>query len=177
MIKFSRRRVTGVGIALAAWFCTQPALARAPAPISIATLVERAQIEDMIKRYYYDLGHGSPETYTTFYTDDGELVLGKSVFKGRDNIIAAYKAAGGDGSRRRAYAFNIAISNLLVTVQGDKATAKMIFTEYIADKQGDVPRILVQGREYSQLVKQRGEWKFAKRQIVGGTEAPADWSE
>lgn len=162
---------------LAASLQATPAAAREPKADAVATLIDRAQIQDMITRYYDDLGHGSVEGYTAFYADDGEMVLGGKSYKGKDEIIAAYKAAAGDGSRRRAFAFNIAVNNVLVTLHGDKASVKLIFTEYIAEKQGDAMRILVQGREFSQLVKQRGEWKFAKRQIVRGAEPPPGWTE
>jgi uncharacterized protein (TIGR02246 family) len=150
--------------------------ARAQAPaVTAQALADRAEIADLITRYYYNLGHSSADAFAAFYADDAELVLGKQVFKGKEGIESAYKGTA-DSPQRKAYAFNITISNPLVTVRGDTATAQIIFTEFLTDKQGDPPRVIVQGREYDWLVKQNGKWRFKKRQIMPGAQSPEGWT-
>jgi ketosteroid isomerase-like protein len=141
------------------------------------TLVERAQVQDLITRYYYNFGKESARSMPDFYADDAELILGDTHFKGKDGIAKAYSHPGGDSPMSKAYSFNVTISNPLIVVHGDTATAELIFTEYLIDKQGEAPHIRTQGREYSTFVKVDGKWRYKTRQIKGGTDAPDGWKE
>jgi ketosteroid isomerase-like protein len=140
-------------------------------------LIDRAQIQDLITRYYYNFGKTSPESFTDFYADDAELILGATHFKGKAGIAEAYRRAGGNSPSRKAYSFNVTISNPLIIVHGDTATAQLIFTEFLIQKQGDPPRVTTQGREYATFVKANGQWRYRTRQIKGGTEPPEGWKE
>jgi hypothetical protein len=139
----------------------------------------RAQIQDLITRYYYNFGRESPENFTDFYADDGELILGTTHYKGRDGIAKAYgrRPPGSGGPPPKRYSFNVTISNPLIVVHGDTATSELIFTEYVIDKQGDAPRVTTQGREYATFVKTHGEWRYKTRHIMGGNEPPEGWKE
>jgi hypothetical protein len=171
-------RAAGWGTALAAICVTAGAAAPVQAQkISAATLVDRAEIEDLLTRYYYNFGKAGGASFGAFYTDDAEMVLGKTSYKGRAAIEGAYKAlSGADIPQRKSFSFNVLMTNPLVVVQGNTATARLIFTEVVIDKQGDAPRVLVQGKEFDKLVKVNGEWRIAKRQIVGADQGPpSDW--
>jgi len=154
----------------------------APAPAQTAgaaTLVDRAQIQDLLTRYYYNFGKSGGESFGAFYTDDAEMVLGKTRYKGRAAIEGAYKGlANADIPQRKSFSFNVLMTNPLIVVHGATASARLIFTEVIIDKQGDAPRILTQGKEFDDLVKTKGEWRIARRQILGADQGPpADWHE
>ena len=156
-----------------------PAMAAQDAPMTLKTLLDRAQIEDLLTRYYYNLGHGSADSFPNFYADDAELVLGANTYKGRQGIESAYSAGRQPAAANpiaSAFSFNVSVSNPLIVVHGDTATAQLIFTEVIIDKQGAAPRLLAQGREYDNLVKIKGQWRYKKRQIVAGTQPPAGWT-
>jgi ketosteroid isomerase-like protein len=140
-------------------------------------LADRAQIHDLITRYYYNFGNENSESFADFYADDAELILGTTRYKGRDGIAKAYRRAGGDSSIQKAYSFNVTISNPLIVVHGNTATAQLIFTEFLIEKQGDAPRVRTQGREYSTFVKVNGHWRYKTRQIKGGTQPPQGWKE
>lgn len=138
-------------------------------------LSSRVQIQQLITRYYYNFGKSSPESFSRFYAKGAELILGAAHFKGRAQIAKAYEQAGKKGPARKAYAFNVTISNPLILVHGKTATAELIFTEFVTQKKGEAPRIRTQGREYSTFVKVNGHWRYKKRQITGGTEPPKGW--
>lgn len=144
--------------------------------ITAQSLIDRAQIQDLITRYYYNFGKENPESFPDFYTDDAELILGATHFKGSDGIAKAY-SGGGNGPAQGAYSFNVTISNPLIVVHGNTASAQLTFTEFLIDKQGDPPRVLTQGREYGTFVKAHGQWRYKTRQIKGGTEPPEGWKE
>jgi len=151
----------------------------AQAEVTAATLVDRANIEDLLSRYYYNLGHSSPDSLGMFYTDDAEMILGTTSYKGKAGIEGAYKGlANADIPQRKSFSFNVLLSNPLVTVHGNTATARIIFTEVIIDKKGDAPRILVQGKEFDSLAKVKGQWRFTKREIRGAEQGPPDgWKD
>jgi hypothetical protein len=166
------------------------ALACALLPLSVAvsaqiaqpaltaqTLIDRAEIEDMLTRYVTELGHAGTDSYIKYYAEDAELVLGSKTYKGHAGIADAYAAARATpgNTRGTAFAFNTLLSNPMIVVRGDTATAHFIFTEVLIDKPQAPPRILVQGHEYDTLVRMNGKWQFRKRQIVSSAAAPAGW--
>ena len=136
--------------------------------------IDHAQIEDLLSRYYWNFGGGS-ESFTSFYTSDAELVLGPKTYKGTAGIESAYAGVPKDAPQRKSYSFNVLMGNPLIVVHGDTATAQLVFTEIIIDKQGDPPRILTQGREFDHLARQKGAWRISKRQIMGAADKPTDW--
>lgn len=174
----SAGRLCSAGIMAAALMLSvgTPAAAQA---VTAETLVDRAQIEDLLTRYYNGLGRAGDRNFGIFYTDDAEMILGTTSYKGRAAIEGAYEAlAGADIPQRKAFSFTILMTNPLIVVHGTTATARLIFTEIVIDKQGDAPRMLTQGREFDHLVKVDGQWRIAKRQIVGAEQGPpADWQD
>lgn len=168
--------LSALGIACCLVLAHSPVARAQDGAITAQTLVDRAQIEDLLTRYYYNLGHGSPDSFSTFYADDAELILGPNRYKGKEGIEGAYKSAGQNSPGRKAFSFNVTLSNPLIIVHGDTATAQLIFTEIIIDTQGAAPRVLQQGREYDNFVKVNGQWRFKKRQILPGAQSPTGWT-
>jgi ketosteroid isomerase-like protein len=150
------------------------------AEITAATLVDRAQIQDLITRYYNNFGRENAENFADFYTDDAELILGERHFKGKDGIMTAYGRGPGQTARPAPpprYSFIVTIGNPLIVVHGNTATAQLVYTEYEIEKQGDAPKVTRQGKEYSTFAKANGEWRYKTREIKGGTELPKGWKE
>lgn len=139
------------------------------------TLVDRAEISDLITRYYNNFGGGVEDKIGEFYAPDGEMILGAKHYKGITAIKGAYAAVPADAPQRKSFALNILISNLLVNVHGTTATARLVFTETLTEKQGEAPKILTQGREFDHLVKRGGRWLIASRQIMGANGVPEGW--
>ena len=148
--------------------------------VTAKTLVDRLQIQDLITRYYNNFGRENAENFADFYADDAELILGDRHYKGRDGIMQAYGRAPGQAPRPpppARYSFIVTISNPLVVVHGETATAQLVFTEYVIEKQGDPATVRTQGKEYGTFVKVDGHWRYKTRQIKGGTEPPEGWKE
>ncbi|KPL68843.1 hypothetical protein SZ64_12500 [Erythrobacter sp. SG61-1L] len=150
-----------------------PAMAREP--ITAQAVIDKAEIEDLLTRYYAQFGGGVEDHVGEYYAEDGEMVLGANSYKGIAAIKGAYAAVPADAPQRKSFALNILIGNPLITVSGDTATARLVFTEYVVDKQGDAPRILTMGREFDWLVKRNGKWLIQKRQIMGANGTPEGW--
>ncbi len=69
------------------------------------------------------------------------------------------------------------IGNPLIVVHGKTATAQLVFTEFVIEKQGEAPKLITQGKEFGTFVKNNGQWRYKTRQIKGGTEVPEGWKE
>jgi SnoaL-like protein len=148
--------------------------------VNAKTLVDRLQIQDLITRYYNNFGRDNAENFADFYADDAELILGERHFKGRDGIMQAYGRAPGQAPRPpppARYSFIVTIGNPLIVVHGETATAQLVYTEYVIEKQGDPVKVTTQGKEYGTFVKVDGHWRYKTRQIKGGTELPEGWKE
>ena len=169
------RTKTILALALALAPATQ--LAAKDAPLTAQALADRAQIEDLLTHYYWNFGNSKAESFGEYYTPDAEFVLGKNTYKGVKAIEAMYAAVPKDVPQRSAFALNILINNLLVTMHGNTATARLVFTETITQKEGDKPAILTQGREFDHLVKLKGKWLISKRQVMGANGIPEGWRD
>ena len=138
------------------------------------------QIQDLITRYYNNFGRENAENFADFYAEDAELILGERRFKGRNGIMEAYGRAPGQAPRPPPpprFSFIVAVDNPLIVVHGNTATAQLVYTEYVIEKQGDPVKVITQGKEYSNFVKVDGRWRYKTRLIKSGTELPEGWKE
>src|SRR5262245_8370709 len=77
-----------------------PALAQ---QVTMETLLDRIQIEDLLTRYYYDLSQGKAHQLSEYFTEDAVLDVDGTVAKGRDAIAKLYgggPARGADAAPR-----------------------------------------------------------------------------
>jgi hypothetical protein len=172
-----RKYLLGVAAALGLSLAPAGAALAQSEPMTAQALADRAAISDLLTRYYNNFGNGAESKVGEFYAEDGEMILGTRHYKGIEAIKGAYAAVPADAPQRSAFALNILISNMLVTVHGDTATARLVFTETLTRKQGEAPAILTQGREFDHLVKRGGRWLIASRQIMGANGVPEGWQD
>ena len=167
--------------AVAAVLMTAGAAFAPAAEVSSKTLVDRLQIQDLITRYYNNFGRENAENFADFYAEGAELILGERHYKGKDGILEAYgRGPAKEGQpprppRPARDSFIVTIGNPLIVVDGNSASAELVFTEFEIEKQGDAPKVTVQGKEYARFTKVKGIWRYAVRQIKGGTEPPEGW--
>jgi len=162
----------GVGLLLVG----APAVRAQDGGFTVQTVIDRAEIEDLLQRYYNNFGKAEDEAFASFYADDAQLVWGGKTYTGKAQIVGAYKAVGGGGPAAGRFSFNVLLTNPVITVRGNAATAQAIYTEVVKDTASAPPRLLTGGREYDNLAKINGHWRFTKRQIVSGTQPPAGWT-
>jgi hypothetical protein len=160
------------------------------------TLIDRQLILDQITRYYYNFGKETKVPESSFYSEDGALILGTRRYEGREAVQSAYgggarpapaagaapasgaaPAAGAPpAAPRERIPFNMTVDNALIFVHGDTATSQVIYTEYRPEKKGDPVKMTVQGKEFATWVKVKGQWLYKER-YVGRSEPPAGWKE
>ena len=147
-----------------------PALAQ-QSPTTVATLVDRAQIEDLLIEYYSHLGSGRG-AFGDYYVADGVLDVNGLVAKGQAAIEQLYKQVR-EGTPRHPGTFRMLLTNPRIVVAGDTATADVIWTGVNSESVRSLPQILEQGREHDELVKHAGRWYFKHRVITTDGGLPA----
>jgi hypothetical protein len=146
------------------------ALAEQP-PMTVTTLIDRAQIEDLLVDYYSHLGAGRGD-FGNFYVADGILDVNGLVAKGQQAIEGLYKQVR-EGTPRRPGTFRMLLTNPHIVVIGDDATADVIWTGVNSASVQSLPQIVEQGREHDELVKRGGHWYFKHRVITSDGGLPA----
>jgi len=134
---------------------------------TLSALIDRAQIEDMLVEYYEGLSAGSTHL-DSYYTDDAALDVNGIVKQGKRPIDDLYKTI-----PKSKGTVHVLLTNPKIVVDGNSATADVIWTEVYSETHGAVPQILEQGREHDELVKRSGRWYLKKRVVTNDGGLPA----
>ena len=140
------------------------------------TLLDRIQIEDMIVRYYVDMSAGKSHDLSLYYSKDAVLDVNGLISNGREAIEKLY-AGFGSGGEAPAFkgALHMLLNNAIINVDGNSATAWVIWTGFINEDIKKAPRVLEQGTEYDELIKVNGKWFIKKRYITADSGLSGDW--
>ena len=155
---------------------------------SAASMEERLQaVEDrlaieklMVGEYPLALDRRLWKDYANTFTEDGELVQGKNVTKGRAAIEKLFSTprpprppADGQPATPRPPpppagefgATKHVVTNINLTLDGDKATSTA-YWQTIATRAGGGTVVAGAGHYVDSLKKVNGQWKFSRREIV-----------
>ena len=141
---------------------------------------DRAQIEDLQARYMFALDFRDADTYASTFTEDGVLDYGP-VVKGRDAIRKMIEGmaksdadrAAKDTSGLRPAAGRLNISNIVIKIDGDKATGRAYWFHYSNNNGNRTAQLDSFGNYEDELMKVNGKWLFSKRKIYN--EQVKDW--
>ncbi len=170
----NRKAVLPTGLAcliLAA--CNSADTGGAPDP-AMQEAIDRVAIEDMVVEYYAHLGGGDASAFDDYFTEDAVFDVNGNIATGREEIEALYGSIGEDPSSasNQGGPFRMLLSNPVIEVDGDSATASFIWTG-VGNPAIDAPPVLLeQGREFDRLVKVDGEWKFSHRVVIADSGLP-----
>ena len=131
---------------------------------TLSTLLDRAQIEDLLVDYYAQLGSGRHD-FGAFYVEDGVQDVNGLDAQGKKPIEDLYKKTA-EGTPPRPGTFRMLLTNLKVVVNGKSATADVVWTGVNSETVKAVPQFIEQGREHDELVKREGQWYFKHRVIT-----------
>ena len=133
---------------------------------------DRAAIEDLQARYMFALDWQDAETYSATFTDDGILDWAGGISHGRDAIraevrgmrehFAKHEAA--DAPIRPARLRHV-ISNVVIRIDGDRATGRAYWFELNDDGRDRRPYVGAYGHYEDELRKVHGQWLFSQRKI------------
>ena len=137
---------------------------------------DRAAIEDLQARYLFALDFHDPDLYVSTFTEDGVLDYGSGAVKGRQaikEVIAKMpKPAAVAGLRAAAARHNI--SNIVIKVEGNRATSRSYWFHYSNDNPQRRGVFDGFGHYEDELVKINGQWLFTLRKIYN--EGRDEWA-
>ena len=152
-----------VGALLATGLLAGLAWAENP-PTTLGTLLDRAQIQDLLVDYYAKLGTGGGD-FGAFYVSDGVLDVNGLVAEGKKPIEDLYQKIA-RGTPHRQGTFRMLLTNEKIVVDGETAVADVMWTGINSSTIAATPQFVEQGREHDDLVKRDGRWYFKHRTIT-----------
>jgi ketosteroid isomerase-like protein len=160
-------------VALLAIAMLAPALAAAAAataPASIEARLQRLEdaqaIERVLLEYGRTLDNRDFAAYAALFAADGEWKGALGTYKGPKEIQATMEKIFTDAAADIPKGRNFhAMSDFVIDVQGDRATARSKFIFYKLDGSKPVPEVA--GRYEDVLIRVGGAWKFLQRSALG----------
>jgi SnoaL-like domain len=133
---------------------------------------DRSEIEDLLGRYSFALDWQDPELYASTFTEDGVLVWAGGTVNGRKAIVDEMRTAkavddratAGEAPLRPARRRHF-ISNLVVKIEGDSATARSFWFEFNNDMRDRRPYLGAYGHSEDKMQRVDGRWLIQRRQI------------
>jgi ketosteroid isomerase-like protein len=137
-------------------------------------VIDRIAIEDLVTRYYENFGSSdAAEAFGEYYTEDAVFDVNGVVSTGRKEIEGLYASMGEEGDAPATQGtFHMILSNPVIDVKGDTATAKFMWTGVMNAGVENRPQLYEQGREYDLLVRQDGGWRIKKRVVIADSGLP-----
>ena len=138
---------------------------------------DRAAIENLQARYLFAMDFGDPDLYVTTFTEDGILDIGTGEIKGRKairDVIAKMPNSRTTENGLRPASGRHNISNIVLTVNGNKATGRAYWFHYSNNNPERRGVFDGYGHYEDELVKVNGQWLFTKRRIYN--EGRAEWA-
>ena len=139
----------------------------------VAALQDRNAVQDLLFDYYSHLGSSKSHELSNYFTEDAVFEINGLVLTGRKEIQALYDGLEEGGEEEKAdippeemETHLTLLNNPIVKVDGDTATAQMIWTGTLNVTAFEKPALYDQGREYDKLVKRDGKWLFKKRVVI-----------
>ena len=132
---------------------------------------DRAQIENLQARYMFAIDWWDAERYSETFTEDGELDWARGVLKGRATILAQFgtlRAMFGqdDGTKSQPLRLRHFITNLVLKIEGERATGRAYWFEFLNDNPERKPMVRAYGHYEDEMRRVDGEWLFSRRKII-----------
>ena len=153
----------------------QPVLAQ---QVTMETLLDRIQIEDLLVKYYYDLTMSRAHSMSEYFTEDAMLDVDGTIANGRAEIENLYGGGNGRDANAAPQPHNhMLLTNPVITVKGNTAMAHVVWTGIKNSGVGSAPSLYEQGREDTELAKVNGQWLIKRRYISSDSGTPDRFDE
>ncbi len=144
--------------------------------VTMETLLDRIQIEDMLTRYYYDLSMNQAHAMSEYFTEDAMLDVDSTIANGRAEIEKLYGPPKSDAKKNEPKVSkphnHMLLTNPVIEIKGNTAQAHVIWTGVMNPGVGKAPSLTEEGREDTELVKINGKWLIKKRYISSDSGLP-----
>lgn len=142
--------------------CMAAAPASAP---GLQRIEDHMAIERLLKEYGRTLDNRDFAAYAALFAREGEWKGALGTYHGPAAIQAAMEKIFKDAAADIPKGSNFHVmSNFIIDVQGDRATAHSTFIFYKMNK--SVPEAAVAGRYEDVLIREHGAWRFLQRNAL-----------
>jgi SnoaL-like domain len=162
-------RALAAGVTVLQLSLTSPTLAQ---QVTMETLLDRIQIEDLLVRYYYDLSMGRAHEMSEYFTEDAMLDVDGTIANGRAEIEELYAGGPARDANTPRPRNHMLLTNPVIEIKGDRAQAHVLWTGVTNKGVGEPPGLYEQGREDTELRKINGKWLISKRYISSDSGLP-----
>lgn len=147
--------------------------ATAATDAEVTAMIDRLKIQDVIVSYATAHNLNEAERYRPLFTADAEIILpnGRILAKGIEAIVAAarndrkrFNADAKPGESRYGSLRDV-VTNITIDIEGERATGHMYVTNIAFNPASKKPEVLQMGRYEDEYLKQKGQWRIARRQI------------
>jgi 3-phenylpropionate/cinnamic acid dioxygenase small subunit len=134
-----------------------------PSPeVRTQRIEDRTAIESLLVDYGRTLDNRDFAAYSKLFAANGEWKGALGAYRGPAAIQAAMEKIFTDAAADIPKGKNFHVmSNFVIDVQGDRATARSVFIFY--KMEGSKPEATVAGRYEDTLVREQGVWRFLQR--------------
>jgi uncharacterized protein (TIGR02246 family) len=167
MLTMRRVTMAALGAVALTLFGASGVLAQGSVEVRLKAFEDKAEIERLLLDYGRHLDARDFAGYSSLFAKDGEWVGGFGTVAGPANIKAFMEKAMPGENKVKNYHL---LSNFVVTVSGDTATAWSRWAFVTPGQQGAV--ISQAGRYDDTLVREGGRWRFKKRMASNDTGGP-----
>lgn len=133
---------------------------------------DRAEIDDLLSRYLFALDWQDPELYGDVFAPDGVLIWAGGTVNGRAAIVQELRNAKAADERTNAatpalrpFKRRHFVSNFVVRIEGDRATARSLWFEFNNDNADRRPYVGAYGHLEDELQRVDGRWLIARHQV------------
>jgi 3-phenylpropionate/cinnamic acid dioxygenase small subunit len=142
-------------------------------PLTSQEVAYREQIRDVLLEYGRAFDERRLEDYANLFAENGQWIGGPTVATGPAEVLemitrVVENIPTGPGKRN----FHV-MTNMVVDVEGDTATAWSRFIFYMPGEGGKA-EVSTSGTYDDQLVRVGGTWKFLRRQLTGDVARPPE---
>jgi 3-phenylpropionate/cinnamic acid dioxygenase small subunit len=158
-------------VAVLALAGAMPGLTAAATPATIESRTQRLEDHQAIERLLLEYGRTLDSRdfagYSQLFAKDGEWKGALGTFRGPAAIKAAmeksFNSAAALADIPKGSNFHV-MSNIVINVHDDRATASSMFIFYKVEK--NAPVAAVSGRYEDQLIRENGVWRFLQRSAL-----------
>ena len=146
-------------------------LASAQPAEAFQTLLDRAEIEELVARYVHTLDTRDAEGYASVFTEDAVYEVAGTVYRGRDairkivtDLTEAREASLADGVQP-VDLYHV-MSNSSIEILSETEARHISYAQTVRAADGGQFIVGFMGRYEDDIVKRDGRWQIANRRLV-----------
>lgn len=135
-------------------------------------LIDKIEIGELQNRYMFALDWWDADVYAGVFTEDGVLAWPEGHAEGREAIRATcvrlgemYRSQGAAAAPTKMAHKRHFVSNRVIRIDGDRATARCYWFDFNNDGQPRWPYVQAYGYYEDELVRTTEGWRFTNRKI------------